>query len=127
MPVLSAPILTSFAADILAAAGVPAARAAMAAESLIASNLRGVDSHGLQLLPYYIEQILAGEMDPKSDGRVISESGSCLVFDAQNALGQWVADTCCGHAVRLAAAHGAGVVVARERTISAPRPGGRRK
>jgi LDH2 family malate/lactate/ureidoglycolate dehydrogenase len=113
MPVLFAPDLTRFAAEILVAAGAPPARAAVAAESLIASNLRGVDSHGLQLLPFYIEQILAGEMDPKADGRVVSEAGSCLVFDAQNALGQWVAETCCGHAVRLAAAHGAGVVVAR--------------
>ena len=114
MPLLSAPTLTRFAAEILAAAGVPADKAGIAAEGLIASNLRGVDSHGLQLLPFYIEQILAGEMDPKADGQVISESGSCLVFDAQNAIGQWVAHTCCGHAIRLAATHGAGVVVARE-------------
>jgi len=114
MPLLSAPTLTRFAAEILAAAGVPADKAGIAAEGLIASNLRGVDSHGLQLLPFYIEQILAGEMDPKAHGQVISESGSCLVFDAQNAIGQWVAHTCCGHAIRLAATHGAGVVVARE-------------
>jgi LDH2 family malate/lactate/ureidoglycolate dehydrogenase len=114
MPVLSAPILTQFAAEIFAAAGVARDRADIAAQSLIASNLRGVDSHGLQLLPFYIEQILAGEMDPKADGQVVSESGSCLVFDAQNALGQWVADSCCRHAIRLASAHGAGVVVSRE-------------
>jgi len=114
MPVLSAPTLAGFAAEILVAAGTPAGKAAITAEALIASNLRGVDSHGLQLLPFYIEQILAGEMDPKADGQVVSETGSCLVFDAQNAIGQWVANTCCGHAVRLAAAHGAGVVVARE-------------
>jgi LDH2 family malate/lactate/ureidoglycolate dehydrogenase len=114
MPVLPAPILTRFAAEIFVAAGVPASRAESAAQSLIASNLRGVDSHGLQLLPFYIEQILAGEMDPKADGRVVSESGSCVVFDAQNALGQWVAETCCGHAIRLAGAQGAAVVVARE-------------
>ena len=37
-------------------------------------------------------------MDPAGDGQVISESGSCLLFDGQNALGQWVAETCCGHA-----------------------------
>src|ERR1017187_5311997 len=114
IPVLFAPTLTRVAAEILVAAGVPADRAAIAAEALIACNLRGVDSHGLQLLPFYIEQILAGEMDPKADGRVVSESGSCLVFDAQNALGQWVAETCCGHAIRLAGAQGAAVVVARE-------------
>jgi len=114
MPTLPAATLTRFAADIFAAAGVPAERAEAAAQSLIASNLRGVDSHGLQLLPFYIEQILAGEMDPTAGGTVVSESGGCLVFDAQNALGQWVAETCCGHAIRLAAAHGAGIVVARE-------------
>src|ERR1039458_5682915 len=114
MPVLFAPTLTRFAAEILEAAGAPPEKARSVAESLIASNLRGVDSHGLQLLPFYIEQILAGEMDPKATGQVVSESGSCLVFDAQNAIGQWVAHTCCGHAIRLAAAHGAGVVVARE-------------
>ena len=45
---------------------------------------------------------LAGEMDPKADGAVVSEFGSCLTFDAQNALGQWVADTCCRHAIRIA-------------------------
>ena len=114
MPVLSASTLTRFAAEIFTAAGVPAQRADTAAQSLIASNLRGVDSHGLQLLPFYIEQILAGEMDPKAEGQVVSESGSCLVFDAQNALGQSVGETCCGHAIRLAAANGAGIVVARE-------------
>ena len=114
MPVLSAPTLTRFATEILVAAGTPPDKAGITAEALVASNLRGVDSHGLQLLPFYIEQILLGEMNPKADGQVVSELGSCLVFDAQNALGQWVADTCCGHAVRIAAAQGAAVVVARE-------------
>src|ERR1700689_1949133 len=113
MPVFSAPTLTQFATDILLAAGVPARKAGVTAEALLASNLRGVDSHGLQLLPFYIEQILACEMDPRADGKVVSELGSCLVFDAQNALGQWVADTCCQHAIRLAKSHGAGVVVSR--------------
>ena len=27
-------------------------------------------------------------------------------FDGQNGLGQWVAEVCCGHAVRLAREHG---------------------
>src|SRR6185369_4539996 len=80
----------------------------------VASNLRGVDSHGIQLLPFYIDQILAREMDPAGDGQVISESGSCLLFDGQNALGQWVAETCCGHAIRIARSSGVGLVVAKE-------------
>ena len=47
----------------------------VAAASLVGSNLCGVDSHGLQLLPYYIEQIEWGDMDAKAAGCVISESG----------------------------------------------------
>ncbi len=114
MPVLTAEALTRFAEEILLAAGVPAHKASLTAESLVASNLRGVDTHGIQLLPFYIDQLLAGEMDARADGRVISESGACIVFDAQNAMGQWVADTCCRHAIRLASENGLGMVVARE-------------
>jgi len=114
MPVLAASQLTHFAEQILLAAGVPEHRAAIVAESLVASNLRGVDTHGVQLLPYYVDQLLAGEMDPLADGRVVSETGCCLVFDGQNGLGQWVADTCCRHTVRIAAERGTGIVVARE-------------
>ena len=86
----------------------------MAAACLISANLRGVDSHGIQLLPFYVDQLLAGEMDAQADGRVISEGGSCLHFDGQNALGQWVAETCCAHAVRIAREQGLALVVASE-------------
>jgi LDH2 family malate/lactate/ureidoglycolate dehydrogenase len=114
MPTVTADTLTRFATGILLAAKVPAHKAAIVAESLVASNLRAVDTHGIQLLPFYIDQLLAGEVDANADGAVVSETGSCLVFDAQNSLGQWAAETCCRHAVRIAAAQGAAVVVARE-------------
>src|SRR5579885_3168269 len=111
MPVISATDLARFAQDILVAAGVPAEKAAVTVSCLVASNLRGVDSHGIQLLPFYIDQLLAHEMDPAADGAVISESGSCLLFDGQNGIGQWIAETCCGHAIRIAKAQGVGMVV----------------
>lgn len=114
MPLIPAPELKRFVEQILLAADVPPHKATVMADCLIAANLRGVDSHGIQLLPFYIEQLLAGEMDARADGRVVSESGSCLVFDGQNAIGQWVAETCCGHAVRIARQQGIGMVVARE-------------
>src|SRR5579863_6769043 len=114
MPQISHTFLTDFCRRILIAAGVPEHKAEVTATALVASNLRGVDSHGIQLLPYYLDQILAGEMDPQADGRVISENGSCLLFDAQSTLGQWVGEVCCGHAVRIARAQGMAIVVARE-------------
>ena len=106
--------LPPFAARLLEAVGVAPAKARLVAESLVAANLRGVDSHGVQLLPYYLEQIEWGDMDPKCDGRVVSESAACLVYDGQNGIGQAISEICCGHAVRLAAANGMAMVVARE-------------
>jgi LDH2 family malate/lactate/ureidoglycolate dehydrogenase len=114
MPNIPASTLTRFSESILLAAGVPAHKACIVATSLVASNLRGVDSHGIQLLPFYIDQLVAHEMDPLTDGAVISEAGSCMLFDGRNGLGQWVAETCCGHAVRIAKQNGVGLVTARE-------------
>ena len=68
----------------------------------------------MQLLPYYIEQIEAGDLDPAAEGRVISEAGSCLLYDAENGIGQGVAETCCEHGIRIARKHGMSMVVARE-------------
>ena len=114
MPTISVSELTRFCEQILEGAGVPRHKAEITTACLVACNLRGVDSHGIQLLPFYIDQLLAGEMDAHADGRVISESGSCLHFDGQNAIGQWVADQCCRHAVRIAGEHGMAMVVAKE-------------
>ena len=106
--------LTAFAHQLLIAAKVPAPKAELVSKSLVAANLRGVDSHGLQLLPYYIEQILNGNLNAQTEGHVAGESGGCLTYDGENAIGQWVAEVCCGHAIRLARAHGVAVVVAKE-------------
>ncbi len=111
---LSADILTRFAYRLLIAARVSHAKADLVAQSLVAANLRAVDSHGLQLLPFYLEQIQAGNINIDADGHVAGESGACLTYDGDNGIGQWVAETCCAHATRLARRHGAGIVVARE-------------
>ena len=114
MPTIPVTELTHFCEQILQGGRVPPHKAEVTAACLVASNLRGVDSHGIQLLPFYVDQLLAGEMDPQTDGEVISEGGSCLHFDGRNGIGQWVAEICCGHAVRIARQQGIGMVVARE-------------
>jgi LDH2 family malate/lactate/ureidoglycolate dehydrogenase len=114
MPTISAAELTRFCEAILQGAGVPEHKAKITAECLVFANLRGVDSHGIQLLPFYVEQLLAGEVDARADGRVTTENGCCVNFDGENALGQWVAETCCGHAIRVARQYGMALVTARE-------------
>lgn len=106
--------LESFTTQVLLAAGVTDAKAGLVAHSLIASNLRGIDSHGIQLLPFYIGQIEHNDMNVAGEGHIVSESGGCIVYDGENAIGQVVAENCCGHAVRLGQAQGIGIVVSRE-------------
>ena len=112
--VVDAARLTSFIAELFAAAGVRAEWARLVGESLVAANLRGVDSHGVQLAPFYLAQLADGRVDAKAAGRVASESGAVMNYDGQNGLGQVVASRAVEHAVRLARVHGMGLVVARE-------------
>ena len=114
LPAISAEDLTAWAAGLLEAANFPRPTAQLVAESLVAANLRGVDSHGVQLLPYYVEQVERGDMDPAAEGRIASESGACLLYDGANGPGQQIASVCCAHAVRLAHKHGIAIAVARE-------------
>jgi LDH2 family malate/lactate/ureidoglycolate dehydrogenase len=84
------------------------------AECLVRTNLRAVDSHGVQLLPHYVAQIERGEIDLAARGQVLRETGCAMVFDGQHGLGQVTSPICCDHAVRLARQHGIGMVAVRE-------------
>lgn len=113
MHLFAAEELRAWSAALLEAAGFPGPAAALIAESLVAANLRAVDSHGVQLLPYYVEQAERGDLDPRAKGRVVETSGGCMTFDGENGPGQSIAEACCGHAVHLARKHGMGFVTAR--------------
>lgn len=111
---VTAATLENFGRRLLVAAGVPEANASLVARTLVAANLRGIDSHGVHLLSYYLKQLAASQLHPTEEGTAVSESGSCLVYDGRNGLGQVTAHHCCRHAARLAALHGVSVVTARE-------------
>jgi LDH2 family malate/lactate/ureidoglycolate dehydrogenase len=105
--------LAEFARAVLEAVKVPGDAAELVADSLVSANLRGVDSHGVQLLIWYTQQIQDGNIDIFTKGGVSSESGSCMVYDGKNGLGQVISDACCDHAIRLARINGLGMVTAR--------------
>ena len=105
--------LADFARAVLEAVKVPREAATLVGDSLVSANLRGVDSHGVQLLIWYTQQIQGGNIDIATSGQIASENGSCMVYDGMNGLGQVVSDACCDHAIRLARAHGLGMVTAR--------------
>ncbi len=106
--------LRRFSEALLESASVPKQHAALIAECLVASNLRGVDSHGVQLLPVYVEALKNDNVDLHTKGALASEAGACAVYDGMNGLGQVIAAESCNIAVRLAVAHGMGFVTVRE-------------
>jgi LDH2 family malate/lactate/ureidoglycolate dehydrogenase len=107
----SAP-LSLFCQDLLVALDAPASHARIVGDSLVGANLRGVDSHGIQMLAVYIQQLRAGGINVKASGQVEREDGVCLRYHGENGLGQVVADRCTDHSIRIAKALGVSVVVA---------------
>src|SRR5215470_10384419 len=80
--------LISAVGDILTAVGIAAADARLVATDLVAADLEGIPSHGVMLLPMYVERIDKGSVSRASAGAVVSDRGAALVIDAGNALGQ---------------------------------------
>ena len=112
--VISHADLAAFLATTFEKLDVPADHAKLVADSLVSANLRGVDSHGVQLAVAYAAQIRKGYVHPRARGHVVGASGACLVYDGEHGFGQVIADLCAEHAIRLARTEGGlGMVVAR--------------
>ncbi|HMC52848.1 MAG TPA: Ldh family oxidoreductase [Acidimicrobiales bacterium] len=69
-------------------AGLSAADAETVVEVQLSADLRGVDTHGFQRLPWYVRHLQAGRNNPSPAYRVLRESSVSVVLDADNALGQ---------------------------------------
>jgi LDH2 family malate/lactate/ureidoglycolate dehydrogenase len=99
--------LASAVAGIFTAVGIRQADAEVVATDLVAADLEGVASHGVMLLPMYIDRIVKGSVSRASAGEVVSDRGAAIVIDAGNALGQLTARQAVGLAV--ARAHEIGI------------------
>jgi uncharacterized oxidoreductase len=86
MQILS-PALEDFVSRLFQAAGVLRSEAVPVAASLVGSNLRGHDSHGVVQVPGYVRQLRAGTLAPGVELKVLSETPSLLVTDAGRGFG----------------------------------------
>src|SRR5258708_34697597 len=106
--------LSHFCAELLAALGTPEDHARIVGDSLVAANIRGVDSHGIQMLSVYIQPVRAGGVNVTATGRVTKEDGVCLHYFGDNGFGQVVSYRCTAHSIRIADALDASAVVAKQ-------------
>jgi uncharacterized oxidoreductase len=88
VPTIGASTLTDFATSLLAAAGVPRDDAGIVATSLVGSNLRGHDSHGVMRIPQYVDFVERGQYRMGVSLEVVHETPALVVCDAQLGLGQ---------------------------------------
>jgi LDH2 family malate/lactate/ureidoglycolate dehydrogenase len=68
-------------------AGVPAEDANQVADALVDTSLRGIDTHGLRLLPQYLDELATGVAKADPNIRVVKDRGAGLLVDADGALG----------------------------------------
>jgi uncharacterized oxidoreductase len=92
MPTVMADQLTDIARGLLIAAGASAEEAEVIARYNIGANLVGHDSHGIILIPQYIERIKAGHIVPQAPFTIIEESPTTTVIDGNWGFGYAVTD-----------------------------------
>ena len=61
--------------------------AGIEADVLIWANVRGVDSHGVQLLSMYIDNVEQGTMNCRPDVEVVQESAATMLVEADRSFG----------------------------------------
>ena len=82
--------LRRFGAAVYEACGVPADDAAFTVDIQLAADLRGVDTHGFQRLPWYAGHLRNGRYNPTPSLATIRETPVSLVVDGDGGIGQLV-------------------------------------
>lgn len=67
--------------------GVSAAHAADVADALVDASLRGIDTHGVRLLDFYLKEIEGGRAKKAPAFRISGDYPAAALFDADDALG----------------------------------------
>lgn len=110
---VDAQVLRTFTATALEHVGISPEDAAIAAEVLVASDLRGIESHGVARLRFYIARIKKGLINTQGKLRTVRESPATVALDANNGLGMPAAYRAMQICIERAQQFGCGVVAVR--------------
>jgi LDH2 family malate/lactate/ureidoglycolate dehydrogenase len=105
--------LRQFSTRVFEHFGVPPTDAARAADVLAASDLRGIESHGVARLHTYFDMLTLGRINPRPNIRVVRELPATATVDGDNGLGLVVGPAANEIAMSKADAVGAAVVSVR--------------
>ena len=86
-PRFEAPLLKKKIISILTAWGMALEEADIASTVMIETDLRGVDSHGINMLRQYEETFKRGALNIKAQTKIIRDRSTTALLDADRGLG----------------------------------------
>src|ERR1700754_4204028 len=92
MPNVSAEKLIEITKSLLVAAGASEEKGDSVAHYNTGANLVGHDSHGIILIPTYIDRIKAGHIVPQAPWVITQETATTTVIDGNWGFGYYVSD-----------------------------------
>ena len=98
--------LTRAIEAIVAAGGSNGAEARLVAENLVTANLLGHDSHGIGMIPRYIDAVLEGGLAPNQHPKATVDTGTLLALDGCKGYGQTIGREAMLMAIERAKRHG---------------------
>lgn len=99
-----------FTREVLVGNGVEPANAEIVARCLVAADLRGIDTHGVNRIPSYMERVRQGALDPKATPSLNQVTPVVAQIDAHNGFGFLSATLGIDTAVKMAKEFGIGMV-----------------
>ena len=103
---IDAKALRAHVARILGMAGSSQVEAEQVADNLVMANLSGHDSHGVGMVPRYVDAVLEGGLVPNTDVTVRLDGGAMLALDGQKGYGQIIGVQTMEMAIARARQHG---------------------
>jgi LDH2 family malate/lactate/ureidoglycolate dehydrogenase len=112
-PTIDPQELLAFSAAVYEQAGMPAADARLAADTLVQADLWGHQSHGVLRLSWYVARLRTGVMKAVTQPEIVVDAGALAVMDGRDGVGQVITARAAEEAIRRAKAHGIGAVAVR--------------
>jgi LDH2 family malate/lactate/ureidoglycolate dehydrogenase len=116
MPNVTAERLTEIEIGLLIAAGASAEEAEIIARYNVGANLVGHDSHGIILIPQYIDRIKAGHIVPGAPWEIQQETATTTVIDGNWGFGYVVNDRAMRYTIEKAKKQNVAVATVRRQS-----------
>ncbi len=113
MPVIAHQSLHRVAAEIVERGGSTGDEPRLVADHLVGANLAGHDSHGVGMLPRYVQNLKEGKLVANQHAELVSDLGAIVVVDGHRGYGQVVAGEATEIAIARARDHGVAVLALR--------------